>query len=816
MNTSATITSSVEQGMRAGRNMVAAVGHIAPSWPLDRWVAVNPWWPLRASRFQNVALDLQERCGIRPLMDTEYYRRRFEDGAISEQSLRRALADERETGDGEQALNDLKRDEAVNEPIVPLWSRLLDQALAPDPMAQVVYGIRDQISRFCGGYFDSHQALIQSKRPACMLRAWLDQMRHGRDLEQVLRSRRARPFLEAFPDQPDELIALGCQWLEVRVDRAQAIGHALLLDINGWASYCAWLAWEAHLVGERDDNLKALLAIRFAWEVLVWASRTRTDWHEPADQAWKRLESTRQVREKQAHRIWRWQRALEWSYQSDMIARLNEPTELPAPDIPELQAVFCIDVRSEVIRRHLEAQSDGIQTLGFAGFFGLPMDYQSLDASAPSPQLPGLLSPVYRVQQTSGSQRRDWSLRALRQGKLERSRSFSHLKRSTLTMFPFVEGFGALSAWGLLRDTLGIGNRRGDECATQPGELRHAYGGDPLQPGEKVALAASILRGLSLCEPWAPLILLVGHASRVDNNPHQASLACGACGGQNGGVNAEVAASLLNDREVRAGLQEQGFSLPGHVWFVSAEHNTVTDEISLLDEQNVPESHWRRLESLRDWLEKAAAGCRRERSAALGVGKLSDVALKKALARRTADWSEVRPEWGLANNAALVIAPRHRTRHVDLEGRVFLHEYRPDLDSDGSVLEALMTAPMIVANWINLQYYASVTAPEVYGAGNKLLHSVVGGNIGVLEGNAGDLRIGLPWQSVHDGTKWVHEPLRLSVFIDAPTDRIDGVLDRHPDVRDLVNGEWLFLFSIEDGGRIRHYHQGGWRDVVVE
>src|SRR5690606_17271815 len=106
------------------------------------------------------------------------------------------------------------------------------------------------------------------------------------------------------------------------------------------------------------------------------------------------------------------------------------------------------------------------------------------------------------------------------------------------------------------------------------------------------------------------------------------------------------------------------------------------------------------------------------------------------------------------------------------DGRSFLHDYHENSDPDGKVLTQIMLAPMVVSHWINMQYFASTVDNLRYGSGNKTLHNVVGGRIGVFEGNGGDLRIGLAWQSIHDGDNYVHEPLRLSVYIAASTERI--------------------------------------------
>jgi uncharacterized protein len=244
---------------------------------------------------------------------------------------------------------------------------------------------------------------------------------------------------------------------------------------------------------------------------------------------------------------------------------------------------------------------------------------------------------------------------------------------------------------------------------------------------------------------------------------------------------------------------------------LAALHNTTTDQVLLYDTAEVPAALQPKVEQLRGWLDSAGHKARAERAASLGLERLADqpAALLQAVMERANDWAQVRPEWGLANNAAFIVAPRRRSQHLNLAGRSFLHDYDWRLDTDLSVLTLIMTAPMVVTHWINMQYHASTVDNPRYGSGNKVLHNVVGGHIGVFEGNGGDLRIGLPMQSLHDGRSLRHTPLRLSVFIEAPQSSIDSVMQQHELVRQLVSHGWLHLFRIAPDSPCIEQHQNG-------
>ena len=57
-----------------------------------------------------------------------------------------------------------------------------------------------------------------------------------------------------------------------------------------------------------------------------------------------------------------------------------------------------------------------------------------------------------------------------------------------------------------------------------------------------------------------------------------------------------------------------------------------------------------------------------------------------------------------------------------------------------------MTAPMVVAQWINAQYLFSTLDNVSFGAGSKVTQNITG-KLGVMQGNASDLMHGLPQQT---------------------------------------------------------------------
>ncbi len=749
----------------------AAARAIPPAFPLDATVAVNPFLGQTHEDLAQASARLARVAGIALTQPRADLAAKVAAGEITDDDLTAALV-------------------ASPSPVKPrdlAWLKV--RMLTPAPTPQALPTVAELVAKATGtdwpavigrsfglwaaGYFDRGQALWTPRPGHGAFAAWREWATHDLTPE-IAGLTGFCAHVATAPDTADRAVLCAAERLGLTAEAAQTAFHRLLVDLGGWPMHARWLLWQAELKGGTDATLTDLLAIRLIWEeaLLAHCPAVAADWQAAVIAHAAPVEATP---DQAMDAIL--QEAAERAHQRRLAGLLTGP--VTADGRPALQAAFCIDVRSEVLRRALEGQSDAIETLGFAGFFGLPVSHRPQGTDELQAHLPALLNPAL-ISSSHGSHTEETETRITARAK----RAWGRFRQAAVSSFAFVEAAGPAYGGKLVRDALGLA-APGLTAAPMP----RIEGG--LTAAQKSQTAAAVLRAMSLTTGHARLVLLVGHGAQVTNNPHESAYHCGACCGQTGEVSSRLLAALLNDPETRAGLPTQGLSLPEDTLFVAGLHDTVTDKVTLYRDMPAPD-HVADLKQAEAWLTAAGKLARAERALRLPGATGED------LAKRAADWAEVRPEWGLAGCAAIIAAPRTATAGRDLKGRAFLHSYDWQADQGFGTLELIMTAPVVVASWISLQYYGSTVAPQLFGGGNKLIHNVVGG-IGVIEGNGGLLRPGLPIQTVHDGETPAHQALRLSVMVEAPVEAITEILRKHEGVRQLFDNDWLHLFALKDG-----------------
>lgn len=616
-----------------------------------------------------------------------------------------------------------------------------------------------------------------------------------------------------------------------------------------------------------------------------------------------------------------WLEALEAGYQASLLGQLKanlDTIKEPVPEIrPQGQAVFCIDVRSEVFRRHLEDMGD-YETFGFAGFFICFIRFRAFDRHHDVNTFPVIMKARNEVREIPRS------AEGLVVQKYKARRRIIHtshlllhdLKENVITPYVMVESLGWLFSLpfvgkmlapatyrrvsaGLTRllappvaTTLTVDKLPRKEVeamleADQRALIRHALrerfglrdakisseliealrrraleeadATTPVQvPGlsaeqepdvvavlrqeyrisrrgavsrldritqtgltldEQVFTVEFALRMMGLTRNFGRLVALVGHGSTVENNPYESALECGACGGNDGKANVRLIAAMANKPAVRERIKKNGLLIPDDTHFIGGQVDTCTDEVKLFDLEDVPPMHRKDLIRFQESLREAELQTGRERLARLPdvQGTVPDAKVKDLVLHRSADWSQIRPEWGLAGNAAIIVGRRLLSRGVKLDGRVFMHSYDWLEDPDLKALEIILTAPGQVMEWINMGYYFSTVDNAVFGAGNKIYHNVVG-RVGVMLGTQSDLRIGLGWQSVMNGEEPYHEPMRLFLIVEAPRSRIETLIQRHPILQRFYHNRWVHLVALErDEGVFYRYHSDRrWEKINVE
>ncbi|MGE6740485.1 YbcC family protein [Allorhizobium pseudoryzae] len=764
----------------------AAVNAVPPAWPLSATVAVNPFLGQVGRSFAETAEQVIRLSGVSIAMPRAWYAGKIAEGTITQADLAEALADSPLTG--AMTLDALKA-AALREPApvaaIPTIADLARTASGIDWPRLV----EERIGAFAAGHFDEGQALWTAPKGQGLYAAWRIYARH--DLTPEIAG--LKGFAQTVADLPrisSRAIAASAETLGIGTVPGSYF-HQLLLSLGGWAQYARHLDFTAERDGRCDETVIDLLAIRLAFEEALYRQYEEMlapDWQK-ALAAHRAPIVPSQDREIDAVL----QAAAERAEQRRLAALLAKadkakPVEATAVHRSAVQAAFCIDVRSEVFRRAFESADAGVATLGFAGFFGLGAEHRGEASDLKEHRLPVLLKPgLFSCTEVSDEKDRAARIEA------RAVRAFGRFKQAAVSSFAFVEAMGPVYAAKLLAGALKLGGHV--KPAAKPRLV------EALSLEQKVGMAATVLKAMSLTEDFARIVLICGHGASVTNNPLASALQCGACGGHAGDVNARLLATLLNEEPVRQGLVTLGIAVPQDTLFLAGLHDTTTDAVTLFDADVDTAGHAEDLARLKLWLASAGRLARAERSRRLAQSS------ERSISARSRDWSEVRPEWGLAGCSAFIAAPRRRTASLSLDGRSFLHDYVWRKDEGFKVLELILTAPVVVASWISLQYFGSATAPSLFGAGNKLLHNVVGG-IGVLEGNGGLLRAGLAWQSVHDGEGFAHDPLRLWVVVEAPKHAINEILARHPSVKALFDNGWLSLFILNEAGEMAERYSG--------
>ena len=535
-----------------------------------------------------------------------------------------------------------------------------------------------------------------------------------------------------------------------------------------------------------------------------------------------------------------WLEAYEDSYRDELLEKIvANRDKTPLKNERSLaQAVFCIDVRSEPFRRHFE-QAGVVETFGYAGFFGIPISHRGYDTDESLALCPVLLTPANSLFELPREGQQQELARYASGSRWTQfgEQLFHDMKHSPVASFLLVDVLGLFFSIGLIGKTMlrrpyefFMNALRGWFVQPVATEIDVSGGSEeaPQVTGQLITLDRGFsidqqasfveggLRTIGITGNFARFIVLCGHGSTSDNNPYYAALDCGACGGRSGDPNARMFANMGNNPEVRKELMKRGLEIPDDTRFLAGRHDTNSDRISLYDVQDVPASFLEDLSELRRIFQEGGEQQALNRCSGI-PGTPKGMTAKQAYAHveaRGFDWANPRPEWGLSGNAGFIIGRRAMTKGVDLGGRCFLHSYNAISDAEGAILEKVMTAPLVVGEWINMEHYFSSTDPWNYGSGSKVIHNVVAG-VGLMYGAESDLATGLPLQTMNDGEIHNHEPMRLLTIIEANTEVIAAIISRHDVLQQFFHNEWVNLVALDPlSSKLHRYNKDATWELI--
>lgn len=833
---------------------------IAPLWPISIFAARNPWMGLEKQSFDEVAGWLKNTRDIDIYPSASLILSAKRKGEIDDAFVKMGLQRWLDSNSfhiprdaAERFCHAALKLEPVPSNLLssPKLEKLADEFSRLNPVSikhsfmqpkssliqnqdgeRLVNFLDQHVIKWCKLFLDDSQGTwTMPNREEGFYRAWRRLIQYDSAL-----SKKQRESLKDWPQEAHLALQEALVALEIPESELHTYLEGHLLSLPGWAGMMLWRSQQSN---HEQTLLTEYLAVRISME---WAlikpflplTNQRTEkkvsitsllaswihWGDLTVEKWTQMTAAEQQEylffaysfdEKLCRKIWL--EAWEQTYADRLSQKINAKQREPQDKKTALaQLAFCIDVRSEPFRRQLEKVGP-FETIGIAGFFGLPIATSELGSNHSHPSLPVILKPKNKIKEfadenelTSYQQRKQalhsisYTFKSMKQNLLS-NLLLPELSGPWLSLQMAARSFMPRGADRLIRDLRENWLRKPNTTLS----LNHLHDANEEVPvgfseEEKVNYTRQALKMMGLTKNFAPLVVLCGHGSKSTNNPYSAALDCGACGGAAGGFNARVLAALCNLQKVREELSSEGIKIPKDTVFVAAEHTTTVDELHWIYVPELSKAAQEAIDRIEAVMPEVSHNANAERLAQLPNFSKKPKNPKAEVHRFAEDWSEIRPEWGLARSASFIIGQRELTQDCNLEGRAFLHNYDWKQDESGDLLANIIAGPGTVAQWINLQYYASTVAPHFYGSGNKATQTVTGG-IGVMQGNASDLLAGLPWQSVMQSDyEAYHSPVRLLIVIQAPSEYVERLLKNDSGFHQKVQNGWVRLASVDPDG----------------
>ncbi|MFK7951249.1 MAG: putative inorganic carbon transporter subunit DabA, partial [Ekhidna sp.] len=432
---------------------------IAPLWSLENFVAVNPYLNMADAKFGDAMSFLNKSGNVQATLPVDFYMDAIRDGRVVRADIEKALEG-----------NQYKIDEDVDAFIEKLHSPgELSDDMKIQTLGEVASGMNeknwsrfmiDRISFWASAYFDDKQASWNTTdQNKSLFKAWKQEAEVDYAPE-AMGLKGFKTFAKNLPDNHLEAAALSLKVLGLSENLVESYLSALIIKMNGWAGFAARLDWEAGLAGNESNVLEEFVTVMLVWEMglkqLIVDRDLNQQWNY-SKQECEMLLNMSEVGEALAIKLVL-QEAFDAANQRVIINKINQQKQKEILDksIPDVQAIFCIDVRSELFRRNLEATNHKIDTLGFAGFFAFPINYVPLAHDKGVNQCPVLLSPTHTIHEELAESNDHIGAVEQRANQSQIKKTWKTFKQSAISCFSFVSPLGLFFLPKLLSDSLGI------------------------------------------------------------------------------------------------------------------------------------------------------------------------------------------------------------------------------------------------------------------------------------------------------------------------------------------------------------------------